>query len=129
MPPWRGRPPYYQLDDPEAGDLAAEQLFERAAADLRLLLAPLDELKQYRLLGQGYAYLGVARLQQGNLALRAGDRTRAASLLSEARGAFDGCEEQARRLPEDRTLAEKIVAAVCQPSRQQVEDALQGIGG
>lgn len=119
----------YQLDDPEAGDLAAEQLFERAAADLRLLLAPLDELKQYRLLGQGYAYLGVARLQQGNLALRAGDRTRAASLLSEARGAFDGCEEQARRLPEDRTLAEKIVAAVCQPSRQQVEDALQGIGG
>ncbi len=119
----------YQLDDPEAGDLAAEQLFERAAADLRLLLAPLDELKQYRLLGQGYAYLGVARLQQGNLALRAGDRTRAASLLSEARGAFDGCEEQARRLPEDRTLGEKIVAAVCQPGRQQVEDALQGIGG
>lgn len=120
---------YYQLDDSEAGDPAADQVLEQAAASLRLLLAPLEQIQQTRLLGQAYAYLGVARLQQGSLALRAGDSGRAAGLLREAGMAFDGCGEQARRLPEDRTLGDKIAAAICQPGRQQVDQALQGIGG
>ncbi|MCX7707525.1 MAG: hypothetical protein N2204_05920, partial [Anaerolineae bacterium] len=118
---------HYQLDDQAAGDPAAALLLERSAAGLRPLLAPLAELKQYRLLGQAYAYLGVARQLQGNLALRAGDPAQAAALLTEARDAFAGCQAQAQALPEDRTLSDKIVAAVCVPGRQQVEQALAGL--
>lgn len=118
---------HYQLDDVEAGDPAAVLLFERAALNLRPLLASLAELKQYRLLGQAYAYLGVARQLQGNLALRTGDVAQAQALLTEARDAFAGCQAQAGALPEDRTLAEKIVGAVCLPGHQQVEDALAGL--
>lgn len=119
---------YYRLDDGEIGDPAAEQLFDRATLNLRPLLAALAELKQHRLLGQAYAYLGIARFYQGNLAQRSGDPSRAQALLTEARDAFTGCEEQARLLPEDRTLGEKIVRDVCSPSKQQVEDALRGLG-
>ncbi len=118
---------HYQLDDPAAGDPAAALLLERAAFSLRPLLAPLAELKQYRLLGQAYAYLGVARQLQGNLALRADDSVQAAALLTEARDAFVGCQAQVQALPEDRTLSEKIVAAVCVPGHQQVEQALAGL--
>lgn len=120
---------YYNLDEPEAADPAAAQRFDQAAINLRPLLAPLAELKQYRLLGQAYAYLGVTRLLQGNLALRAGDTDRGRALLTEARDAFTGCQAQGQQFPEDRTLAEKIVRDVCTPSRQQAEDALQGLGG
>ncbi len=118
---------YYQLDDVEAGDPAAGLLFERAALNLRPLLASLAELKQYRLLGQAYAYLGVTRQLQGNLALRRGDVAGAQALLTEARDAFAGCQVQAQALPEDRTLAEKIVGAVCAPGHGQVQQALAGL--
>ena len=115
---------HYQLDTPE-GDAEALRWFDQVLAEARPLLAPLDEIKQYRLLALAYSYVGEAYLQQGSLAQRQGDLPRSKTLFTQTRDAFQGCIDQGNRLPEDRTLMDKIIAGICRPYQQIAVDALR----
>ncbi len=106
-------------DDPEAA-----RWLEQVVAETRPLLAPLDEIRQYRLLAQAYSYLGIAAWRLAALAERQNDPERARGLYVQARDALAACEDQVKRLPEDRTLAESIVAGSCTPAKQEVLKAL-----
>ena len=66
---------HYDLDSP-AGDAEASRRLEQAASEVRPLLAPLEEIKQIRLLALAYSYIGAAHLEQGSLAHRRGDGPR-----------------------------------------------------
>jgi hypothetical protein len=87
-------------------------------------LAPLEEIRQYRLLAQANSYLGIAGWRLGALAARQGDGDRARDLFRQARDALAACEDQVKRSPEDRTLAETIVAGSCTPAKQEVLKAI-----
>jgi hypothetical protein len=106
-------------DDPEAA-----RWLEQVVAETRPLLAPLEEIRQYRLLAQANSYLGIAGWRLGALAARQGDTDRARDLFSQARDALIACEDQVKRAPEDRTLAETIVAGSCTPAKQEVLKAM-----
>ena len=113
----------FGLNTPE-DDVEAARWLEQVVAETRPLLAPLEEIKQYRLLAQANSYLGIAYWHLGALAERQGDVGRARELLLQARDALAACEEQAKRTPEDRTLTETIIAGSCTPAKQEVLKAL-----
>jgi tetratricopeptide (TPR) repeat protein len=113
----------FGLNTPEDGTEAARWL-EQVVAETRPLLAPLDEIKQYRLLAQANSYLGIAYWRLGALADRQGDGGRARELLLQARDALAACEDLAKLSPEDKTLTETIIAGTCQPAKQEVEKSL-----
>jgi hypothetical protein len=106
-------------DDPEAA-----RWLEQVTAETRPLLAPLEEIRQYRLLAQANSYLGIAAWRLGALAERQNDPEHARGLYAQARDALAACEDQVQRAPEDRTLAETIVAGSCTPAKQEVLKAL-----
>jgi len=119
---------HYDLDTP-AGDAEANRRLELAATEVRPLLAPLEEIKQVRLLAQAYSYIGAARLEQGSLAHRHGDIVRATAAFGQARDALQGCIDQGPKAPEDRTLNGQIIAEMCQPYQEIALSALKGFGG
>jgi hypothetical protein len=102
-------------DDPEA-----TRWLEQVIAESRPLLAPLEEIGQYRLLAQANSYLGIAAWRLGTLAERQNDRQRAHALYIQARDALTACEDQAKRSPEDRTLTDIIIAGSCTPAKEEV---------
>jgi tetratricopeptide (TPR) repeat protein len=106
-------------DDPEAA-----RWLEQVVAETRPLLAPLEEIKQYRLLAQADSYLGIAAWRLAALAERQNDPGRARELYIQARDTLAACEEQVKRSPEDRTLAQTIVAGSCTPAKQEVLKAM-----
>jgi tetratricopeptide (TPR) repeat protein len=106
-------------DDPEAA-----RWLEQVVAETRPLLAPLEEIRQYRLLAQADSYLGIAAWRLAALAERQNDPEHARGLYIQARDALAACEEQVKRSPEDRTLAETIVVGSCTPAKQEVLKAL-----
>ena len=59
----------FGLNTPE-DDVEAARWLEQAVAEARLLLAPLEEIEQYRLLAQANSYLGIANWRLGALADR-----------------------------------------------------------
>jgi len=97
---------------------------EEVVAETRLLLAPLEEIRQYRLLAQANSYLGIAAWRLAALAERQNDPARARGFYIQARDALAACEDQVKRSPEDRTLAETIVAGSCTPAKQEVLKAI-----
>jgi tetratricopeptide (TPR) repeat protein len=107
----------------------ARAAFEQAVAELTPLLTPLELEKQHRMLAQCRSYLGAARLYAGNLALQEGDEEAAKRLLAEAEAHFSACIEEGDKLPEDATLRDQIVGALCAPARQQAAQALVELGG
>jgi tetratricopeptide (TPR) repeat protein len=119
---------HYQLDTP-AGDADALRWFDQVLVETRPLLAPLAEVKQYRLLALAYSYIGVAYLQQASLAQRQADVPGSTALFSQARDAFQGCIDQGSRLQEDHTLTAKIIGGICRPYQQIAVDALRSLEG
>ncbi len=73
-------------------DVEATRWLEQVVAEARPLLAPLEEIKQYRLLAQANSYLGIAYWRLGALADRQGDGGRAREQLLQARDALAACE-------------------------------------
>ena len=61
----------FGLNTPE-DDVEAASWLEQVVAETRPLLAPLEEIKQYRLLAQANSYLGIAYWHLGALAERQG---------------------------------------------------------
>ena len=119
---------HYQLDTSE-GDAEASRWFDQVLVEARPLLAPLAELKQYRLLALAYSYVGTANLQQASLAQRQGDVPRSKMLFAQAQDAFQGCVDQGSQLQEDRTLTEKIIGGICRPYQHIAADALRSLNG
>lgn len=119
---------FYELGTAE-DDAEALIWFGRVEQGVRPLLASLAELKQYRLLAQAYAYLGVAGLQGGSLAQQENDLAAARTRYAAARDAFATCVAQGAALPEDRTLTETIIGGLCRPLQAVAETALQQLGG
>lgn len=119
---------HYDLDSP-ASDAEAIRRLEQAAGEVRPLLAPLEEIKQIRLLAQAYSYIGAAHLELGSLAHRRGDGPRAAAAFRQARDALQGCIDQGPKAPEDRTLNGKIIAEMCRPYQDIALGALKELGG
>lgn len=118
---------HYALATPE-DDAQALAWFDRVEQQVRPLLAPLAELRQYRLLAQAYSYLGVAALQGGSLAQQGNDLAAARTRFAAARDAFAQCIAQGVALPEDRTLTETIIGGICRPYEGVAEAALQQLG-
>ncbi len=113
----------YSAEDP----LLDEQigpLADRTSLEVRTLLAALDEIKQYRMLGQAQSYLGQLYFLLGNRAQRQGESAAAQAAFVEARTAFQACSALAQKAPEDKTLVERIVRGVCEPGLQNVSAAL-----
>ncbi len=119
---------HYELGTVE-DDVEAFTWYARVEQEVRPLLAPLAELKQYRLLAQAYTYLGVAALQGGSLAQQDNDLAAARARFAAARDAFAQCIAQGVVLPEDRTLAQTIIGGICRPYQGVAEAALQQLDG
>ncbi|MFN8488259.1 MAG: hypothetical protein U0350_11740 [Caldilineaceae bacterium] len=112
-------------------DLAkANATYAKAIADLQPLIPRLTTTQQYRLLGQAYAYLGIAYFQQSDVYRQQGNRANQKQQLEQARTAFANCTEQEKNAPLDQLLKTEIIAKVCQPQQINVENALhQAAGG
>jgi hypothetical protein len=92
-------------------DLAgADLLYKQAIAELRLVLDPLEQAEQHRLLAQAYSTLGAAYLQRGQLLEIQGARPAARAEYQAAREAYAGCLAQGEKAPEDQLLQSEIIA-------------------
>lgn len=113
----------YESDDP----LLAEQiqpLADRTSLEISTLLAALEAVDQYRMLGQAYSYLGQLYFLLGNRAQRQGEPDAAQAAFTEARTSFQACSKLAQRAPEDKTLVERIVRGICEPGLRNVSEAM-----
>jgi tetratricopeptide (TPR) repeat protein len=91
-------------------DLAeAGRLYEQAIDELRLVLDPLAQAQQFRLLAQAYSTLGAAFLQHGQLLEIQGDQSAARTEYEAAREAYAGCIAQGEKAPEDQLLQSEII--------------------
>ncbi len=114
---------FYALDDPSQ-DAEASRWAEQAITELRPLLAALEEINQYRLLGQAYSYLGQAYFQEGNQAQRTGRTDEMRRAFTLAQDAFSSCVALGKVAPEDQTLVVKVIQGICEPRLQDVQTVL-----
>jgi tetratricopeptide (TPR) repeat protein len=110
-------------------DAQAQVALEQAVSELTPLLNSLDLEEQHRMLAQCRSYLGAARLYEGSIALQRGAADEARGFFEQAQAHFDVCIAQGQAFPEDATLRDKIIAAGCEPARQQATRALAELGG
>ena len=87
----------------------AGRLYEQAIDELQLVLDPLAQGEQVRLLAQAYSTLGAAHLQHGQLLEIQGDRPAARAEYEAARDAYAGCIAQGEKAPEDQLLQSEII--------------------
>jgi tetratricopeptide (TPR) repeat protein len=88
---------------------AAGRLYQQAIDELRLVLDPLDQAEQYRLLAQAYSTLGAAYLQHGQLLEIQGERSAARAQYEAAQEAYAACIAQREKAPEDKLLQSEII--------------------
>jgi tetratricopeptide (TPR) repeat protein len=88
---------------------AAGRLYQQAIDELRLVLDPLDQAEQYRLLAQAYSTLGAAYLQHGQLLEIQGERSAARAQYEAAQEAYAACIAQGKQAPEDKLLQAEII--------------------
>ncbi len=114
---------FYESEDP----LLAEQiqpLADRTILEINTLLAALDAINQYRMLGQAYSYLGQLYFLLGNRDQRQGETATAQLAFTEARSNFQECSKLAQKAPEDKTLVERIVRGICEPGLRNVSASM-----
>ncbi len=110
----------------------AEKLFEQAIQELRLVIAPLSDADQYRLLAQTYSALGAAQAQEAQLFEVRGDVAGSRSRYQAAAEAYQSCIALGDQAPEDEILRSQIIADEqngCQRWNQVVQDILRGLPG
>jgi len=111
---------------------AAGRLYQQAIDELRLVLDPLDQAEQYRLLAQAYSTLGAAYLQHGQLLEIQGERSAARAQYEAAQGAYAACIAQREKAPEDKLLQSEIIDHEqngCQPWADATENILSSFDG
>jgi tetratricopeptide (TPR) repeat protein len=87
----------------------ADRLYRQAIDELRLVLDPLEQAQQYRLLAQGYLALGATYLQHGQLLEIAGDRQAAKAQYEAAGQAYSDCIRQGPKAEGDKLLKSEII--------------------
>lgn len=107
----------------------ANATYAKAIAGLQQVIPALTTAQQYRLLGQAYAYLGIASFQQADVYRQQGNAAGQKQQLEQARTAFTNCSEQAKKAPLDQILKTEIIDKVCQPQQTNVENALRQVAG
>jgi tetratricopeptide (TPR) repeat protein len=111
---------------------AAGMLYEQAIDELRLVLEPLEQAEQYRLLAQAYATLGAAYLQHGQLLEIRGERPAAKAQYEAAQETYASCIAQGEKAPEDKLLRSEIIDHEqngCQRWADATEDILSSFDG
>ena len=111
---------------------AAGRLYQQAIDELRLVLDPLDQAEQYRLLAQAYSTLGAAYLQHGQLLEIQGERSAARAQYEAAQEAYAACIAQREKAPEDKLLQSEIIDHEqngCQPWADATENILSSFDG
>jgi tetratricopeptide (TPR) repeat protein len=99
--------------------------FDKATQMLEATLPAFQEPSLNRYLAQNYQFLGSAYQNVGYLAFLKGDTTTATQAYQKAIQQFDACIELGAT-SNDRIIQNDIVAANCQPRRQETEDYLGG---
>ncbi len=110
----------------------ADRLLEQAIGELQVVLGPLDEAEQYRLLAQAYSSLGAAYAQYGQLLQIQGDLAGSRARYESSRSAYASCIDQGKRVPEDEILHSEIITHEqngCLRWDQVVEEILLGLEG
>jgi len=110
-------------------DVQATHFFDLAIKETDLVLDPLAEARQYRLLAQAYLNLGTTYIQQADILREQGNGAGSKTLYEKAHTAYASCIEQGKRAPEDNYLVETIIGAGCQPLEQLAEEAAFSLGG
>lgn len=116
---------YFVLGD----DVEANRFFNVAIEEINLVLDPLADEEQYRLLAQAYQSLGVAYSQKAEILRSQGDVTGSKTLFEKARTAYASCMDQEKRAPHDAILKEEIIMGLCQPYDKDAEEALLELEG
>lgn len=105
-------------------DAEANRFFERAIEEIQVVLVPLEEAEQVRILAQAHLYLGAAYTQQAEIARKEGRVEDSRALYEKAQAAYATCVAQEREAPNDDILRERIIADSCQPWGDYVEEVL-----
>jgi Flp pilus assembly CpaE family ATPase len=113
---------YFWLQD----DAEANRFFDLAIKEIKVVLTPLEEAEQYRILAQAHLYLGAAYTQQAEILRKEGDVEDSRALYENAQAAYATCIAQAEegKAPHDEILKSKIIADSCQPWSDYVEEVL-----
>jgi tetratricopeptide (TPR) repeat protein len=116
---------YFWLQD----SVEANRFFNLAIEEINLVLDPLADAEQYRLLAQAYESLGAAYTQQAEILRKQEDVAGSRALYEKARDAYASCIDQEKRAPEDDILRSAIIAESCRPWDKFVEEALLTLDG
>jgi tetratricopeptide (TPR) repeat protein len=116
---------YFVLGD----DAEANRFFDLAVEETALVLDPLGDAGQHRLLAQAYLNLGAAYTRQAEILREQGDLAGSRTLFEKARAAYVGCMDQGKGAPHDQILKEMIIMDLCQPYDKDVEQALLTLEG
>jgi tetratricopeptide (TPR) repeat protein len=87
----------------------ADRLYGQAIDELRLVLDPLEQARQFRLLAQAHSTLGATYLQHGQLLEIRGDRPAAKGQYEAAREAYASCIAQGQNEDKDKLLLSEII--------------------
>jgi tetratricopeptide (TPR) repeat protein len=99
----------------------ARRAFTLVDEQLAQAIPVLQAIHQYRLLAQAYETQGAARLQEADIARRAGDRQQAVAMLDQARSAYLRCIDQGKADELDQLLDDLIVDQYCRPNLATVD--------
>ncbi len=110
-----------------AGDATlAAQSMDRAAERLASAVAPLEEARDFRLMGQLIQAQGTVAEWQGFLAQQAGDEPGAAAAYEAALDYYTQCRGLGSEFPIDVYLTDRIVDQLCLPRIEALQQAAGG---
>lgn len=111
----------YRADDPAT----ASEAINQAAVALETALSPLQESNDYRLMGQVNQALGSVYEWRGFLDKQTSDAA-AEEAYDRARAYYEECRRLGDEFPIDEYLTERIVAQLCLPRLEELQQATGG---
>jgi tetratricopeptide (TPR) repeat protein len=103
---------------------SAGDSFTQAIQAASSALQPLIDAKQYRILAQAYLSLGEAYQEQGHLSLLQNDNQSSKTAFQKSSNSYQLCIQQKDADIADATLANTIVAKLCEPYKKDVDASL-----
>ena len=102
----------------------AGKSFNQAIQAATSALQPLIDAKQYRILAQAYLSLGEAYQEEGHLNLLLNDNQASKEFFQKSSDSYQQCILQKDAAITDQTLANTIVAKLCEPYKKDVDASL-----
>jgi tetratricopeptide (TPR) repeat protein len=104
----------------------AHDSLDAAIKTIETTLAPLNEMNQYRLLGQAYLAQGAAYTMQARIWAEQNDQSQSVTFFEQARQAYQKCIDQGARAPGDKILTELVIGDKCKPNYDKAAAGAQG---